>query len=817
MHAGSGKDGPGAAAFRVQSQIRRNAQDMQDYLTELGSWEKSIKKKDRQISRKATARSSPSPHSSQRGTGDTESPPVRPVGGVVPVSPGPAPRASQSTGSGGDDKVNGGAASPSPPGEVSSDLCNKRLGGDSGERNTKGGVSAAGHTYDKGYSKWAKFDIDAALRSVDEEDAGTDRQRRTGNNYKGSDSDTDGDDTQEAPRRLTPATMVDRSASQVRRRPPPQPAAPQAAPAIPATKSPRDLEKEERERGNAKFGQGDFEAAVKCYTRCVGMNSKSSLAFSNRAMAYLKLKEFGKAEADCDSALRVDPRHVKSLQRRAAARNALGKHRAALADLQTAAEIDPSSKQVRKDLSKTLETLKTVVRRAPKRAVRVESAPLPAPKPRGYSSSPPIKGEDEGSPGPGPSPGAGPGPGPAHQAGLDDTAVGAAVSATNTSAPVTGSQEETVAPFSSVLREGNDRDKDANGESNVVSYQARTTVEELPEGVEEGSSLPAPSSATSAAPANATASGRALPATAPSSDPGATPQEGQAAEKASRSAGIDGEAAAAGLAAEAADTGVARPAESETVPARDDARRPPVAAAVSAAVAATGEVDTGPVRPAVSPAAESRQVNADAKQAGNSPGVAAVGDSVDNVPREAPGETAPSPLINGRKEKAGDKAATPALPPPTVQRQSAADTRPSGSTTTTTTPQAASQLPTTGYQFELMWRSADGSSPEARLELLRAVPPSSVAKFFRRTPIEVDLLGGVLRDLGEAFLPRKPATALRWLKSLSKACRFGMTVALLGEADGRAAAREVLARLEAAPPTKVDPRDVDALRKQFLV
>ena len=46
-HAEHDKDGPGAAAFRVQSQIRRNAQDMQEYLTELGSWEKSIKKKDR--------------------------------------------------------------------------------------------------------------------------------------------------------------------------------------------------------------------------------------------------------------------------------------------------------------------------------------------------------------------------------------------------------------------------------------------------------------------------------------------------------------------------------------------------------------------------------------------------------------------------------------------------------------------------------------------------------------------------------------------------------------------------------------------------
>lgn len=62
--------------------------------------------------------------------------------------------------------------------------------------------------------------------------------------------------------------------------------------------------------------------------------------------AIVQLKEFRKAEADCDTALKLEPRHVKSLQRRAAARNALGKHRAALADLQNAVEIDPSSKEV---------------------------------------------------------------------------------------------------------------------------------------------------------------------------------------------------------------------------------------------------------------------------------------------------------------------------------------------------------------------------------------------------------------------------------------------------------------------------------------
>lgn len=45
--AAGGNDSHGAGAFRVQNQIRRNAQDMQEYLADLGSWEKSIKKKDK--------------------------------------------------------------------------------------------------------------------------------------------------------------------------------------------------------------------------------------------------------------------------------------------------------------------------------------------------------------------------------------------------------------------------------------------------------------------------------------------------------------------------------------------------------------------------------------------------------------------------------------------------------------------------------------------------------------------------------------------------------------------------------------------------
>lgn len=45
---------------------------------------------------------------------------------------------------------------------------------------------------------------------------------------------------------------------------------------------------------------------------------------------------------DCKNALRINPQHIKTFQRLAAARNALGKHRSALQDLLSAQSIDPS-------------------------------------------------------------------------------------------------------------------------------------------------------------------------------------------------------------------------------------------------------------------------------------------------------------------------------------------------------------------------------------------------------------------------------------------------------------------------------------------
>ncbi|TYZ57065.1 hypothetical protein PybrP1_000968 [[Pythium] brassicae (nom. inval.)] len=228
------------AALETQHQIRANAAELQDYFSDLYSWEKTVER-DEEARRQAKAARQPS------AGGATAAAPVR--------------------------------SAPTP----------------------------AAHTYDRGYYKWAKFDVEAALKEADE----------------------DGHVTKSA---------------------------------VAASSSREEIEREE---GNAHYKRGDFVAAIKCYTRCLGYDSRNAVVLSNRAMAYLKNREFAKAEDDCNLAIQVDPSHLKSLSRRATARNALGKHRLALLDFERAAALDPKSRQLQNQIASTKELLRAAIKRAP--------------------------------------------------------------------------------------------------------------------------------------------------------------------------------------------------------------------------------------------------------------------------------------------------------------------------------------------------------------------------------------------------------------------------------------------------------------------
>ncbi|KAG7400325.1 hypothetical protein PHYBOEH_006265 [Phytophthora boehmeriae] len=262
------------SVVNIQHQIRANAAQLQDYFSDLYEWEKSIGKDDsaRQRTSKAVKASAAS----------TEVPPPRPARSVNV-----------------DTERKANAKKPDA------------------------------HTYDKGYKRWEKFDVDAALKEAD-----------------GEMTPSKGKQPEPAP---APHRIIATSKSAT----------------VASSKSREELEREE---GNAHYKRGDYVAAIKSYTRCLGYNPQNAVVLSNRAMAYLKNREFANAEDDCSLALKADPSHVKSYSRRGTARNSLGKHRLALLDFERAAALDPKSRQIQTQLQSTRELIRTAIKRSPKRS-----------------------------------------------------------------------------------------------------------------------------------------------------------------------------------------------------------------------------------------------------------------------------------------------------------------------------------------------------------------------------------------------------------------------------------------------------------------
>lgn len=132
----------------------------------------------------------------------------------------------------------------------------------------------------------------------------------------------------------------------------------------------------ERESGNDYFSKGKFEDAFNSYTRSITYNPKDVIGYSNRAMCSLKLKNYEKAELDCNIALEMDSDHVKSLYRRSQAKVHLGKFRSAIDDLKKAIKLDPSNKSFNDQLQKYRESRKSCMRKTEKFSVPIEEGKI---------------------------------------------------------------------------------------------------------------------------------------------------------------------------------------------------------------------------------------------------------------------------------------------------------------------------------------------------------------------------------------------------------------------------------------------------------
>ena len=123
------------------------------------------------------------------------------------------------------------------------------------------------------------------------------------------------------------------------------------------------------EDGNAAMGAAQYAKAADLYTRVLCGRPGSVAALANRSLANLKLHDFSGCIVDATLALRSEPTHVKCWFRRAQARNSLGQHAFALADLSVAHALDPGNKTTLVELRKTEEMVKSCRRRRPDVAI----------------------------------------------------------------------------------------------------------------------------------------------------------------------------------------------------------------------------------------------------------------------------------------------------------------------------------------------------------------------------------------------------------------------------------------------------------------
>ncbi|KAM4711811.1 RNA polymerase II-associated protein 3 [Anableps anableps] len=108
----------------------------------------------------------------------------------------------------------------------------------------------------------------------------------------------------------------------------------------------------QKDRGNAYFKEGKYEAAVECYSKGMEADGMNVLLPANRAMAFLKLEKYKEAEEDCTSAISLDNTYSKAFARRGTARLALGKLQEAEEDFQQLLRLEPGNKQALNELQK---------------------------------------------------------------------------------------------------------------------------------------------------------------------------------------------------------------------------------------------------------------------------------------------------------------------------------------------------------------------------------------------------------------------------------------------------------------------------------
>ncbi|KAM6194656.1 mitochondrial import receptor subunit TOM34 [Sarcoramphus papa] len=97
-----------------------------------------------------------------------------------------------------------------------------------------------------------------------------------------------------------------------------------------------------KEEGNELVKKGNHKKAVEKYSESLKL-SQECATYTNRALCYLTLKQYKEAVQDCTEALRLDPKNVKALYRRAQALKELKDYKSSIADIKSLLKTEPKN------------------------------------------------------------------------------------------------------------------------------------------------------------------------------------------------------------------------------------------------------------------------------------------------------------------------------------------------------------------------------------------------------------------------------------------------------------------------------------------
>ncbi|OWF42333.1 RNA polymerase II-associated protein 3-like [Mizuhopecten yessoensis] len=108
----------------------------------------------------------------------------------------------------------------------------------------------------------------------------------------------------------------------------------------------------EKDRGNEFFKKEDYANAIEAYSRGMALDACNPLLPANRAMALLKQDKFAAAEADCLTALTLDPLYTKAHLRLGSARFGLRKYTQAKETFEKVLLLEPQNKKAKLEIEK---------------------------------------------------------------------------------------------------------------------------------------------------------------------------------------------------------------------------------------------------------------------------------------------------------------------------------------------------------------------------------------------------------------------------------------------------------------------------------